>query len=118
MQTTVFVYAIDIAKDFSDWFHLKNLMLLPQQKYKTTFKSLLVIIFCNFLTITKLTTSVYGKIIFSIFMTGFQDFMLQKHSVQNIQPSQKSFFQMLKMFMWWYILHFIILICYKIFSIW
>lgn len=63
-------------------------MLLPQQKYKTAFKSLLVIIFCNFLIITKLATSVYGKIIFRVFMTGFQDFMLQKHSVQNIQPSQ------------------------------
>lgn len=94
MQATVFVYAVDNAKGFSDWFHLK---LLQQQKYQTAFKLLLVIVFfkyCSFRSYGHEAghISSMDKIIFRIFMTGFQDFMLQRYTVQNIHPLHKSFF--------------------------
>jgi len=113
----VCVYAVDIAKGFSDWFHLKNLRLLQQWKYQTAFKSLLVTVFCKCCIFRSYShkgdhSSSMDKIVFRIFMTGFQDFILQRYTVQNMQLLQKSFFQILKMFMEWYTLHFVIQICY------
>lgn len=72
MQATVFVYAIDIAKGFSDWINLKNLMFLQQQKYQAAFKSLLVIGFLSAvfsdLTVTKLAMSIPWIKLFSGFL--------------------------------------------------
>lgn len=44
MQADAFVYAKDLAKVFSDGFHLKNLICLQQQKYQTDFESLSLIV--------------------------------------------------------------------------
>lgn len=90
-------------------------MLLQQQKYQTAFKSWRGTVFCKcciFRSVGHKTghISSMDKIVFRIFMISFQVFMLQRYAIQNIQPLQKLFFQMLKMFMWCCILHFIILI--------